>query len=102
MNSPVDAQSRQNLRLLLVAGPHHLAGQDLRGLMEFLQDQRSQFDLSLSIADPQKQPELLELHRLVATPALVKLEPRRSRSSPATPSSNSCRAGFPAGGNWAW
>ncbi len=75
MNSPVDAQSRQNLRLLLVAGPHHLAGPDLRGLMDFLQDQRSQFELSLSIADPAKQPELLELYRLVATPALVKLEP---------------------------
>ena len=61
--------------LLLVAGPHHLAGLDVRALLSFLDEQKHTFNISFSIADPQKQPELLELHRLAATPALIKLDP---------------------------
>lgn len=68
-------EQRQALSLLLVAGPQHLAGPDVRGLLQFLEEQKSSFNISFSIADPQKQPELLELHRLVATPALIKLDP---------------------------
>jgi two-component system, OmpR family, clock-associated histidine kinase SasA len=67
--------TRQPLRLLLVAGRHHLASADLRNLMQFLNTEDSGFEVSLDVADPARQPELLELHRLVATPALVKLEP---------------------------
>jgi len=67
--------ARQPLRLLLVAGRHHLASADLRNLMQFLNTEDSGFEVSLDVADPARQPELLELHRLVATPALVKLEP---------------------------
>ena len=66
---------RRELKLLLVAAPHHRATPDLRGLVAFLENQDFGFDVSLEIADPAERPELLELHRLVATPALIKLEP---------------------------
>jgi two-component system clock-associated histidine kinase SasA len=74
---PGDGQSadRQELKLLLVAANHHLATPDLRQLVSALQTDDLGFEVSLEIADPSKQPELLELHRLVATPALVKLAP---------------------------
>lgn len=65
----------QQLKLLLVAARHHLASPDLRNLLQFLKQEDCGFEVSLEIADPALQPELLELHRLVATPALVKLEP---------------------------
>jgi len=67
--------ARQPLRLLLVAGRQHLVSPDLRNLMQFLHSEVNGFLVSLEVADPAQQPELLELHRLVATPALVKLEP---------------------------
>ena len=66
---------RQQLKLLLLAARQHLASSDLRSLLQFLKQDDCGFDVSLEIADPGVQPELLELHRLVATPALVKLEP---------------------------
>jgi len=61
--------------LLLVASNHHLASPDLRSLLQFLKGEECGFKVSLEVADPARQPELLELHRLVATPALVKLDP---------------------------
>jgi two-component system, OmpR family, clock-associated histidine kinase SasA len=70
-----DGHQRHHLKLLLVAAPHHRATPDLRGLVSFLEQQDFGFDVSLEIADPAERPELLELHRLVATPALIKLEP---------------------------
>ncbi|MFZ9947063.1 MAG: circadian clock KaiB family protein, partial [Vulcanococcus sp.] len=70
-----DGSQRKFLKLLLVAAPHHRATPDLRGLVAFLENQDFGFDVSLEIADPSERPELLELHRLVATPALIKLEP---------------------------
>jgi two-component system clock-associated histidine kinase SasA len=68
-------RGRQELKLLLVATNHHLATPDLRQLVAALQHEDFGFEVSLEIADPTRQPELLELHRLVATPALVKLQP---------------------------
>ncbi len=68
-------ESRQPLKLLLVAARHHLASADLRGLLGFLNSDECNPRVSLQIADPSDYPELLELHRLVATPALIKLEP---------------------------
>ena len=65
----------QELKLLLVAGRQHLASPDLRALLQLLRSGDCGFQVELEIADPARQPELLELHRLVATPALVKLEP---------------------------
>ena len=72
----VDRNPRQQLSLLLVAGRHHLSSRDLRELVEFLQNEDCGFDVSLQISDPSQQPELLELHRLVVTPSLVKLQPQ--------------------------
>jgi two-component system clock-associated histidine kinase SasA len=73
--NPAPSPARQPLKLLLVAAPQHLAGSDLRGLLQFLNSEDCGFDVRLEVADPARQPELLELHRLVATPALVKLDP---------------------------
>jgi two-component system clock-associated histidine kinase SasA len=61
--------------LLLLANPHHLATPNLRNLVSLLRAEEKGFDVSLEVVDPAKHPELLELHRLVATPALVKLSP---------------------------
>ena len=63
------------LRLLLVATRSHLASPDLRNLVGALRQEDLGFEVSLQIADPAQNPELLELHRLVATPALIKLHP---------------------------
>jgi len=69
------AGARQRLKLLLLATRQHLASPDLRNLLNALQGEDNGFDVSLEVSDPAHHPELLELHRLVATPALVKLEP---------------------------
>tara|TARA_B100000073_G_scaffold18042_1_gene14423 strand:- start:15287 stop:16456 length:1170 start_codon:yes stop_codon:yes gene_type:complete len=68
-------QASQELQLLLVAARHHLSGQDLRSLVQYLERDDIGFDVTLQVADPSQQPELLELHRLVVTPALIKLAP---------------------------
>ncbi|WP_087067612.1 histidine kinase [Cyanobium sp. NIES-981] len=75
--SPTSAPDgeRQVLHLLLVATRQQLAGQDLRTLLQLLRREDLGFEVSLEVADPRRQPELLELHRLLATPALVKLAP---------------------------
>ncbi|QEY33273.1 histidine kinase [Synechococcus sp. RSCCF101] len=66
---------RPELRLLLVASKAHAASQDVRSMMALLEQDDCGFQVTLKLADPRQQPELLELHRLVATPALVKLLP---------------------------
>ena len=66
---------RQPLKLLLVASRHHLSSGDIRSLIQFLESEDCGFDVTLRVADPTTQPELLELHRLVVTPALIKLQP---------------------------
>ncbi|KEF41798.1 MAG: ATPase [Cyanobium sp. CACIAM 14] len=68
-------EPQKPLKLLLVAARHHLASADLRALLGFLNSEECTFQVSLQVADPAEHPELLELHRLVATPALVKLDP---------------------------
>jgi two-component system clock-associated histidine kinase SasA len=47
----------------------------VRSLIAAVRSRDLGFEVRLDIADPGEHPELLELHRLVATPALVKLEP---------------------------
>ncbi|MFM7675035.1 MAG: histidine kinase [Synechococcus sp.] len=69
------APSEPRLHLLLMATRQHLAGADLRNLLRFLRTDAGPCPLRLEVVDPVQHPELLELHRLVATPALVKLEP---------------------------
>ncbi len=70
-----DSAQRRHLKLLLVAGTRHRASADVRSLVAFLEKEDFGFRMSLELADPAQRPELLELHRLVATPALIKLEP---------------------------
>ena len=70
-----ESPERRQLKLLLVAASHHRASADVRSLVAFLEKEDFGFDVSLELADPAQRPELLELHRLVATPALIKLEP---------------------------
>jgi len=71
----VKANRRQQLQLLLVAARHQLSRVDLRSVIQFLENEDCGFDVTLQMSDPSEQPELLELHRLVATPALIKLSP---------------------------
>ena len=70
-----DPKGRQRLKLLLVAARHHLSGPDLRSVVHYLERDDVGFQVTLQVANPSQQPELLELHRLVITPALIKLSP---------------------------
>jgi len=70
-----DVNKREKLKLLLVASHRHLSRGDLRSLVQYLEKEDCGFEISLQFSDPTKQPELLELHRLVAIPALIKLSP---------------------------
>ena len=73
--SSAEAQDRRQLKLLLVASRHHLSRGDIRSLIEYLEGEDCGFQVTLELSDPSENPELLELHRLVAIPALIKLEP---------------------------
>ena len=75
MNGVRSTNEQQQLKLVLVAARHHLSGGDLRALVNFLKNEDCGFSVSLQIAEPSENPELLELHRLVAIPALIKLSP---------------------------
>ncbi len=70
-----EANDRKQLKLLLVASRHHLSRGDIRSLIEYLEKEDCGFDVTLDFSDPTSNPELLELYRLVALPALIKLEP---------------------------
>ena len=74
MNS-AEANDRRQLKLLLVASRHHLSRGDIRSLIEYLEEEDCGFTVSLEVSNPSENPELLELYRLVAIPALIKLEP---------------------------
>ena len=66
---------KRELKLILVAARIQLSRGDLRSLVDFLESDNCEFKISLQISDPTEQPELLELHRLVAIPALIKISP---------------------------
>ncbi|WP_269606900.1 histidine kinase [Prochlorococcus marinus] len=70
-----EANDRRQLKLLLVASRHHLSRGDIRSLIEYLEGEDCGFIVTLDFSDPSDNPELLELYRLVALPALIKLEP---------------------------
>ncbi len=70
-----EAKKRLQLKLLLVASRHHLSRRDIRSLIEYLERKDFPFNVKLEYSDPTKNPELLEFYRLVALPALIKLEP---------------------------
>ncbi|WP_320668041.1 histidine kinase [Prochlorococcus sp. MIT 1307] len=71
----VDLKKKQELQLLLVAGRKHLSRGDLRSLIQYLEKEDFGFKVTLQLSDPSEHPELLELHRLIAIPALIKLSP---------------------------
>ena len=66
---------KKELKLILVAARNHLSRSDLKSLLSFLESDECEFEISLQISEPTEQPELLELHRLVAIPALIKVSP---------------------------
>ena len=70
-----EANDRRQLKLLLVAARHHLSKRDIRLSIEYLEREDYGFNVTLDFSDPCENPELLELYRLVALPALIKLEP---------------------------
>ena len=70
-----EANDRRQLKLLLVASRHHLSRSDIRLSIEYLEREDYGFNVTLDFSDPSENPELLELYRLVALPALIKLEP---------------------------
>ena len=90
-----DLQAGAGLNLLLVAARHHLASGDLRNLLSFLRSEDCSYQVNLQIADPAEHPELLELHRLVATPALVKLDPQPKQVFAGTTISQQLRSWLP-------
>ena len=70
-----EANDRRQLKLLLVASRHHLSRGDIRSLIGYLEREDFGFNVALDFSNPSDNPELLELYRLVALPALIKLEP---------------------------
>ena len=66
---------KKELKLILSASRKHLSRGDLKSLISFLESDECEFKISLQISEPTEQPELLEMHRLVAIPALIKLSP---------------------------
>ena len=66
---------KKELKLILVATRNHLSRGDLKSLLAYLESDECEFEISLQISEPTEQPELLELHRLVAVPALIKVLP---------------------------
>ena len=66
---------KKELKLILVAARNHLSRGDLKSLLSYLESDDCEFEISLQVSEPTEQPELLELHRLVAIPALIKVSP---------------------------
>ena len=70
-----DLNEKKELKLILVAARNQLSSADIKSLLAYLESGDCEFKISLQISEPTEQPELLELHRLVAIPALIKLSP---------------------------
>ncbi len=68
-------QQDKELKLLLVAGRSHHTRSDLKSLIKFLESEDCGFKVSLQISEPSESPEILELHKIIAIPALIKLSP---------------------------
>ena len=66
---------KKELKFILVAARNHLSRVDLKSLLSYLESDDCEFEISLQISEPTEQPELLELHRLIAIPALIKVSP---------------------------
>ena len=66
---------KKELKLILIAARNQLSSKDIKSLIAYLESDECEFEISLQISEPTEQPELLELHRLVAIPALIKISP---------------------------
>ena len=66
---------KKELKLILVAARNQLSSNDIKSLIAYLESDDCEFETFLQISEPTEQPELLELHRLVAIPALIKVSP---------------------------
>ena len=73
--SRLEIKKKKELKLLLVAGRKHLTRGDLKALVNFLENDEIGFKVTLQIYEPSENPEILELHRIIAIPALIKLSP---------------------------
>mgnify|MGYP001196161544 CR=1 FL=1 len=71
----IKEKQKRSLKLLLVASRIHLSSGDLRSLLKFLESKECGFNVSLQISEPSESPEILELYRIIAVPALIKLSP---------------------------
>ena len=71
--------SKKELKLILVAARNQLSSGDIKSLIAYLESDDCEFEISLQISEPTEQPELLELHRLVAIPALIKYPQRQNK-----------------------
>ncbi len=58
-----------------MASRHHLSRGDLKSLIQFLESEDTGFQINLKILEPSDNPEILELHKIIAVPALVKIAP---------------------------
>ena len=74
---------KKELELILVAARNQLSSNDIKSLIAYLESDDCEFETSLQISEPAEQPELLELHRLVAIPALIKVSPCLLYTSPS-------------------
>ena len=88
---------KKELKLILVASRNQLSSGDIKSLLAYLESDDCEFEISLQISEPTEQPELLELHRLVAIPALIKVSLLRSKYLLEVISSLSCRNGCQGG-----
>ena len=71
----IKAKQKKELKLLLLAGRNHHSRSDLKSLIQFLESEECGFRVNLQIKDPSENPEILELHKIIAIPALIKLSP---------------------------
>jgi two-component system clock-associated histidine kinase SasA len=71
-----DPQFKQNsLQLLLFINNRRSSQKNIEEIKNYLNDLTKEFDFNLEVIEIEKQPHLVEHFKLVATPALVKINP---------------------------
>jgi len=88
---------KKELKLILVAARNQLSSNDIKSLITYLESDDCEFEISLQISEPTEQPELLELHRLVAIPALIRFPHLQNKYLLEVIFFLSCRNGYQGG-----
>ena len=88
---------KKELKLILIAARNQLSSSDIKSLIAYLESDDCEFEISLQISEPAEQPELLELHRLVAIPALIKISPSPKQIFAGSNIFLNCRNGYQGG-----